>query len=178
MAQESLRHRRGLLSRLAGVFLAVFGVGACATSRGFGMALVFESRSTTLLVDKFDWPNRVSKRGLIAGAMVLSPRSPAEMSFMAEELKGIPEWIDLAWRSPIDEIRTGPRPNDFRVDFTRTKRHEQRVYPKAVVPASVVEELRASRGKIVKILKLHFVFDDAKAWVEYEVYAWHRRSSD
>lgn len=103
------------------------------------------------------------------GAMWLSPRSPAEMSFMAEALQGIPEWIDLGWRSLIDEIRTGPGPNDYRNDCSRTKPYGQRVYPKAMVPASAIDEVRGSRGKV---LKLHFIFDGSTARAEYEVRQW------
>lgn len=169
MAQTALWHRRGVLSRLMGLVLATLGMGSCAAN-GFGMALVFESRSTKLYLDKFEWPKLVNKKSMFGGgAMVLSPRSPAEMSFMAEELAGIPEWIDLGWRSPIDEIRTGPRPNDYRNDFSRTKRYEQRVYPKAIVPQSAIDEVRGSRGKV---LKLHFIFDGSTAKVEYEVHKW------
>lgn len=169
MAQAALWHRRGVLSRLAGAVLGTLGIGSCAAS-GFGMALVFESRSTGLSLYKFEWPNMANKKSMFGGgAMWLSPRSPAEMSFMAEELQGIPEWIDLGWRSPIDEIRTGPGPNDYRNDFSRTKQYEQRVYPKAIVPQSAIDEVRGSRGKV---LKLHFIFDDSTARVEYEVHKW------
>jgi hypothetical protein len=169
MAQRTLWHRRGVLKGWAALMMSALGISACKDN-AFGFALVFESRSTTMSLYKFEWPGMVNKRGMFGGgAMGLSPRSPAEMSFMAEELKGIPEWIDLGWRSPIDQIRTGPGPNDYKNDFSRTKQYEQRVYPKSVVPQSVIDDVKNSRGKI---LKLHFIFDDSKAWVEYEVLKW------
>ena len=143
--------------------------GACG-QRAFALALVFESRYTGLSLHKFEWPGMVNKNGMFGGgAMWISPSSPKEMSFMVEELEGIPKWIDLGWRSPIIEVKTGAGPNDFINDFSRTRTHEKRVHPKAAVPQSVVDEVQGARGKV---LKLHFIFDDAKAWVEYEVQQW------
>ena len=131
------------------------------------MALVFESRSTDLYLDKFEWPEMVNKNGMFGGGgMYLSPQSPAEMSFMAEELSGIPEWIDLSWQSPLMPSRPA---DTFESQFEVAKRYEQRVYPAKVIPESAVKEVHGARGKI---LKLHFVFDDAKAWLEYEVHKW------
>jgi hypothetical protein len=146
-------------------------MGLCAfAAGGFGMALVFESRSTGMRLHKFEWPHMTNKNSMFGGgAMWLGPRAPKEMSFFAEGLDGVPDWIDLGWDSPIDEIWIGPRRNDFKSDFSRTKTHEQRVYPKAVVPPSAIEEVRGAQGKV---LKLYFIFDDAKAWVDFKVYQW------
>lgn len=172
MAQDEPWNRREALGGLAGI-VASLGMEARAAG-GFPMVWVFESRSSELRLIKFEWSNLTGKVSLLGGhVMWLSSREPKEFPFASEELEGIPngipEWIDMGWRSPVDRVRDVLRKDAFRDDYTRASEYEQRVYPRAVVPPSVIAEVRHSEDKA---LKLQFVFDDSKAHFEYEVHKW------
>lgn len=171
MAKTALWNRREVLGGLTGMLLATLG-GRSRAAGGFPMIWSFESRSTELRLFKFEWSNLNGRQSIMGDhAMWLSSREPMEVPFMSEELEGVtdglPEWIDLGWHSPVESVRIGPLPNDFKDDYTRAKKYEQRVYPRSMVPPSAIDEVRRS---VAGALELHFIFDDSTVKLGYELY--------
>lgn len=136
-----------------------------------GFSMVFESPSTKINIDRFAWSNMRNERGLFSeGGMHLSPQSPAEMAFMGEEVGGLVEWFEVTWRSPL--VPANPD-GDEESEYIHAKRYTQRVYPRIVVPQSVLEwAAQVTPRSERRVLKLKFIFEDSKLRLEYEKYQW------
>jgi hypothetical protein len=170
MAQDKLSNRRQIL-KMSLLPSAITFQGCLASDRALPLALVFESPVSLIDLDQFDWTDVKPGRGLFReSGMYLSPRSPKEMAFMGEEIKGLPQWVDLSWLSPLLDpddygIKGSSERNKFM--YSKAKRYKQRVEISSQVKAEDVQSLKPGR-----VLKLRFTFMDTVVKFDYFVQQW------
>ena len=170
MAETKLPDRRCIL-RFGAVAL-VNGLAACINPNApIAFSLVFESPLTNLNLQIFDWPNMRRAGGLFGreSGLFLSPRSPAEMSFMADEIQGLPEWFDLGWHSPLLDPDKASRSGTFEDLLVGAKFYTQRVPIKSVIPATTIEQIRKDK---YTMLYLRFIFSESTVKFDFYTQKW------
>lgn len=170
MAQAKLRDRRSILK--IGAVSLISGLGACVNSNApIAFSLVFESPLTNLNLQIFDWPNMRRAGGLFGreSGLFLSPRSPKQMSFMAEEIQGLPEWFDLGWHSPLLDPDLASPSGSAEDLLVGAKFYTQRIPIKSVIPATTIEQIRKDK---YTMLYLRFIFSDSTVKFDFYTQKW------
>lgn len=170
MVEAELRDRRRLL-KFAAISITGGLTGCIDNNAQVSFSLVFESPLTNTSVRTFAWPNMRSPGGLFSTGigLFISPRSPKQMSFMAEEIQGLPDWFDVGWRSPLlnpDDANPNGTAEDLLVG---AKFYTQRIPIKSVIPLSTIEKVRKDK---YTMLFLRFTFLDSTVKFDFYTEKW------
>ena len=170
MAQKELSNRRGIL-KLVAVSLASELTACVNPNAPMAYSLVFESPLTEITIQVFTWPNMRRPEGLFGfgSGMFLGPKSPKEMSFMAEEIQGLPEWFDLGWYSPLRQKDQSNPAGTFDDLLVGAKFYTQRIPIKSVIPTSTIEQVRKDK---YNMLYLRFIFSDSTVAFDFYTQKW------
>ena len=104
-----------------------------------------------------------------SSGMFLGPNAAKEMSFMAEEIQGLPEWFDLGWHSPLLDPDLASPSGTFEDLLVGAKFYTQRVPIKSVIPATTIEQVRKDK---YTMLFLRFIFSDSTVKFDFYTQKW------
>ena len=165
MAKTKLRHRRSFLKVTALSLISQPAVAVKAVEP-IPFSFVFESPSTEISLSIFEWPNMLYERGLFEYIRIVfrGPDSPPEAAYLGDEIKELPEWFDLGWRSPLLVRDPADQSRTFADSIINAKFYRQRIYIKSAIPLSVIHEVRRVKKTM---LYLRFTFLDSKVKFDY-----------
>lgn len=158
---------------------------ACLADEGpVGMSLLFQSAGRPVLVQKFDIGGQ---RGPVPGVVGgMSPKGGAQMTFMPDDSKrGVPKFVEVGWLVWTDEYLAwdkayNEKPSDYRYsvegqaeyrrEWAKNPRYEQRIDLTPVITPELVAQVRADRRG--SLLKLIITFNNDQVDIKVEVEKW------